>query len=242
MNEAIVSFLTALNKVQGIIEPVKVDSENTHFHSRYASLASVNDTVMGPLTENGFVLLQGGAEIGGKPYLRTTLYHVGGHSVSFDYPLTVSDNPQHVASSMTYARRISICALLALSTEDDDAEAVSSPARAHQAATAAARPSNVPSRAPEDKGFEVARFVPSRVDFVEGKGKGAGKTFCEVYRADGAKFSGTEQQGEIAEAARTSKKEIIVAFERKGNYLNMKRDGVKMADGVTSSPVEDVAF
>lgn len=120
--DAKIEFLKAFNKVQGMIEPAVKDSLNPHFKSTYASLASVNQAVMGPLNEAGFVLISGGSDINGKPHLKTTLYHIAGHSESFFYPLTISENPQHVASSVSYARRYSICALLNLSVEDDDAE------------------------------------------------------------------------------------------------------------------------
>src|SRR5882672_3527422 len=122
-------FLKAFCKLQSAIEPVKTDSTNPHFHSKYASLAGVNQAVMKMVNEYGFMIIQGGEAIDGKPYLRTDLCHVGGHAVSYQYPLTVSDNPQHVSSSCTYAARVSICRLLNLSIEDDDAETATQPLR-----------------------------------------------------------------------------------------------------------------
>lgn len=122
-NDAKLAFLKSLNRIQGTIGSAKKDKANPHFKSSYASLTAVNEAVMGPLTEGGFVLLSGGVDIGGKPYLKTTLYHIGGHSESFDYPLVNDGNPQHLASSLTYARRYSICALLNLDVEDDDGNA-----------------------------------------------------------------------------------------------------------------------
>lgn len=115
-------FLKAFNKVQGLLEPVQKDSVNPHFKSRYASLTAVNQAVMPVLAENGFMIFQGGVDIVGKPYLRTSLSHVDGWGVNFDYPLTVDANPQHTAAQVTYARRYAISALLNLSLEDDDAE------------------------------------------------------------------------------------------------------------------------
>lgn len=116
-------FFEALNKVQGLLEPITKDATNPHFKSKYASLAAVNQSIMGPLSEAGFVLLSGGDCVGGKPYLITKLIHKNGHEESFHYPLIEkTDNPQHMASSVTYARRYSICALLNLSVEDDDGE------------------------------------------------------------------------------------------------------------------------
>lgn len=134
-----IAFLTALNKVQGTLGSAKKDSSNPHFKSRYASLEAVNEAVMGPLTEAGFVLMSGGVDITSKPYLRTTLHHIGGHSESFDYPLVNDGNPQHIASSVTYARRYAICALLNLSIEDDDGNAAAKVARTEPAKESTAR-------------------------------------------------------------------------------------------------------
>lgn len=118
-----VAFVDSLSKLQALLEPVSKDSTNPHFKSKYASLGAVNQAVMGPLTAAGFSVMAGGVDIGGKPYLRTTISHVKGHSESFDYPIVNDGNPQHIASSVTYARRYALCALLNLSVEDDDGNA-----------------------------------------------------------------------------------------------------------------------
>lgn len=123
------SFLSALNKLQGIIEPVSKDSTNKHFGNKYASLTAVNEAVMGLVTAGGFTIMSGGVDIGGKPYLRTILAHVVGYSVSFDYPIVSDGNPQHTASSISYARRYALCSLLNLSVEDDDGNAAAQPAK-----------------------------------------------------------------------------------------------------------------
>jgi len=237
---ALYSFLKALVKVQGLIEPTKTDSTNPHFKSKYASLTAVNASVMGILNENGFALVSGGTDIGGKPYLRTTLYHEAGHSETFVYPLVVSDNPQHTASSLTYARRYSICALLNLSVEEDDGEAVATVKRAAASVTPAVAKVFAPKK-PEESGFEVSRFVPSFIEMKPGKGKGEGKMFSEIHRSDGAVFGGNEMQGELAQSALNQHKEIIVYFERNGKWLNAKK--VLLAEPVkeTVPPSEDIS-
>lgn len=227
-SDAKLEFLKALNKVQGIIEPAKMDKTNPHFDSRYASISSVNDAVLGPLNENGFILMQGGVDINGKPYLRTTLYHVLGHSEHFDYPLIEkADNPQHIASSTTYARRYSICALLALSVEDDDGNAATAGAKQSRAAASSV---TAASKNEIAEGDGLLSFIPARVEFVDGKGKGLGKTFSEIFRADGVKFGGNEIQGEMAESALQNKQEVIVSFTKKGQYININREGLKIAE------------
>ena len=218
-SNSILSFLKALNKVQGIIEPVSKDKINPHFKSGYASLAAVNETIMGPLAENGFILLSGGVEIGGKPWLRTTLLHVGGHSMSFDYPLLVNDdNPQHLASATTYARRYSLCAFFNLSTEDDDGNAAAVKTVTRQSANpnqtmppSYERTVGAAERAEKAPG-DFTRFIPTAVVFVPGKGKGAGKTFSKITSPEGVTFNGNELQGQIAESAMKSGKEIVLAY------------------------------
>lgn len=244
-NAAKVAFLTALNKVQGTMDPVIKDSENPHFKSGYASLSAVNQAIMGPLAEAGFVLLSGGVDIGGKTYLRTTLHHIGGHSESFDYPLIVGDaNPQHLASATTYARRYALCAFFNLSTEDDDGNTAAGAVKTVQREPASYTAKKAEAKAAVTPGeIEVARFIPSKVMFVEGKGKGAGKTFAEIF--DGAtKYSGEEIQGEMAQSGKDQGKEIVVAFKRNGNYLNISRGGVKFADTIPAQEEEisDVTF
>lgn len=223
-------FLKAMNKVQGTIEPTKTDSLNPHFKSKYASLGAVNATVMGPLTENGFVLLSGGCEISGKPYLKTVLYHKEGHCETFHYPLIENtSNPQHLAASITYARRYSICALLNLSVEDDDG---------NTATEAAPKMSAAVEKVFTPSGdVEQAQFIPSRVVFVPGKGKGAGKTFSEIYSPTSDKFGGDELQGEIAESAKNNRQEIKIAYKRVGNYLNIIRNGVSVVKPEESQEV-----
>jgi hypothetical protein len=238
------SFLVALNKVQGLIEPVTKDKTNPHYKSGYASLAAVNETIMGPLAENGFILLSGGVEIGGKPWLRTTLYHVGGHSIHFDYPLLVNDdNPQHLASATTYARRYSLCAFFNLSTEDDDGNAAAvrtvnrEPAKAYVPSDS---PKTLPA-APANASGGFCRFVPSAVSFVAGKGKGANKTFSKITSPEGVTYDGTEIQGQLAESARAAGKEIVLAFTI--SQYGAKATHVKLNESQRDpEPKEEVPF
>lgn len=229
------AFFKAFNKCQGALDPVKADSENPHFHNRYPSLAAVMDAVK-PFIEDGFSFIHEGTTIEGKAYLKTSLIYGDYERVS-NWPLVDDGNPQHLASSATYAKRYSISGLtgLVIDTDDDGNAAVQTVTR-----VPAKTQTQAPVKTPESAGFEVARFIPSKVDFVEGKGKGAGKTFSEIYRSDGAKFSGTEHAGEVAESARKNNQEIIVSFEKKGNYMNIKRDGVKIADSQPDAETEPI--
>ncbi len=236
-DKAKLDFLKALNKAQGLLEPAKKDMTNPHFKSRYASLASVNEAVMGPLTEAGFILLSGGIDINGVSHLRTTLYHVAGHSESFYYPLIKNtENPQHVASSFTYARRYSICAMLNLSTEDDDANQATESVK-----TVSRQPATTTAQAAAPTGSDMTRFIPYKVEFAAGKGKGEGKTFSKITGPDGTTYSGTELQGQIAESAKKSGKEVVIAFTS-SQYGN-KATHVKMNESQPDpEPERDAPF
>lgn len=245
--KAKLEFLKSLNKVQGLIEPVTKDKTNPHFKSGYASLAAVNETIMGLLAENGFIILSGGAEIGGKPWLRTTLLHVGGHSMSFDYPLLVTDaNPQHLASATTYARRYSLCALFNLSTEDDDGnDAVKTvtrePAQARTPTPAARAAAQSTTAAP---GVETVTGVVSVVIEKEGLGKAAGKTVWEIT-IDGKKMSTfDEAQGNLAIESRDTDRSVNVGYKVKGQYLNLFyiKWEHPSADKAESQEIEEVPF
>lgn len=216
------AFLKSLNKVQGTLEPVTKDKVNPHFKSGYSSLAAVNETIMGPLAENGFILLSGGVEIGGKPWLRTTLLHVAGHSMSFDYPLLVSDpNPQYLASATTYARRYSLCAFFNLSTEDDDGNAAvktvtRQPATAKAPTQEARLAAQTSTAAP---GVEVIKGVISGV--TERIVKSTGKPAWDI-KIDGKKMSTLDEaQANLAIESRDTERVVNVGYKAKGQYLNM---------------------
>lgn len=219
------AFLRDLNKVQGVLAPARTDSTNPHFKSKYASLGAVNDAVMGPLSENGFVVLSGGHDIGGKPYLRTTIFHLGGHEESFYYPLIEkTDNPQHIASSVTYARRYSLCALLNLSIEDDDGNAA---ARTEKTDTPA---KTEPKSAPSSE-WELIKFVPSA---VSKRGD-----FYDIKSQDGTVYSTKqEDKGKIAEHARLKKLEISISYVVNGKFRNVG----KIALSEPEEEIQEVPF
>ena len=227
-----VLFFKAFNKCQGSLDPVKADSQNDHFHNRYPSLAAVMDAVK-PFMEAGFSFVSVGVVIGAKPFLRTSMIY-GDYEISSDWPLVDDGNPQHLAASSTYAKRYNISGLTGLVIDSDDDGNT-----AAQVKTATREPASYVAKKEAEKAaitpsneIEVVRFIPSKVVFVEGKGKGAGKTFGEIYDPKGVKYGGDELQGQMAQAACDNRQEIAVAFKRNGIYNNIGRGGVKMADAV----------
>lgn len=240
-----VLFFNALNKVQGTLEPVVKDSVNPHFKSRYASLAAVNATIMGPLAENGFVLMQGGTEVAGKVWLKTTLTHKGGHSESFIYPLNVtSENPQAMASAISYARRYSLCALLNLSTEDDDAETATAPHRAAASPAPAPRKPSPEGAQPEPSSLEKWEGVVPDVEVKGGEGpKGPYTKF--TVKVDG-KYLTTfdENTGEFLHSSRNNQTKATIYYRKSGKYFNIVK--VELPNVKTPEPpkveIDEIPF
>jgi hypothetical protein len=105
---------------QGI--SIKKNSINPHFKNEYADLNEVLDKVKKPLNDMGVVIIQT-PEIDG---LRTRLVDTEGigttDEVSCFVPYTGVTDMQKLGGAITYAKRYSLIALLALEDEDKDGE------------------------------------------------------------------------------------------------------------------------
>lgn len=113
---------TALASAQGELENAPKMSENPHFHSRYADLATVIKTCRAPLSKHGLSVVQALGGTHEEPILRTTLLHKSGQWIMGDFPL-IGDmsRVQVLGSLLTYARRYSLAAMVGIAQEDDDA-------------------------------------------------------------------------------------------------------------------------
>ncbi len=127
-SEMINELATALSKAQGQMSGAKKDSENPHFRSKYADLASVREACWKPLTDNGLSVLQSprltvvnGAFVA---EVETTLMHTSGQFITdtIGVPLTKAD-AQGLGSAVTYARRYALSAFAGIAPEDDDGNA-----------------------------------------------------------------------------------------------------------------------
>ncbi len=233
------AFLKAFNEVQSHLESAKKDSTNPHFKSKYASLASVNETIMDKIGKAGFCLLSGCQTHEDRPQLVTTLYHVDGHSESFSYPLIKTDNPQHLASAITYARRYSICALFNLSVEDDDGNAAvpkNGNGNGHKAngTNGAANghheekqkeevPPKTSSHVDEETGEEfttfTADFIPAKFKETQTKNK---KPMYWMETPTGIAFSSFKQEhGKVMKRASEEGEIIRVVYTENGKYKNV---------------------
>jgi len=135
------ALYTALLAAQRSMGPVKKDATNPAFRTKYATLQSVLETIEGPLSDNGLVLLQRFEPGEGGPVLITEIVHAEtGDRISSTLPIVSKDpsDPQKLGGAITYARRFSLLALLGLSPEDDDGNAAAQPRQ--QAQSPAPRP------------------------------------------------------------------------------------------------------
>ncbi|MFA7153977.1 MAG: ERF family protein [Methanoregulaceae archaeon] len=114
-------------EVLGKLNNIPTDKENPYYNSRYASLAAILEEVRPKLAEAGLVVSQ---TIGDGECVTALLDWDGNAVLKNSVPIAVTDenDPQKIASAITYARRYGISALLGIATEeDDDANAASEP-------------------------------------------------------------------------------------------------------------------
>jgi hypothetical protein len=132
----------ALAKAQAAMKAAPFDKANPHFKNKYASLASVIDTIRKPLADNGLSYTQTTEVREGGFVLVTTLRHASGQWVASEYPLPIAAKPQELGSALTYARRYSLSAIACIAAdEDDDAEGARTSNQA--SSTPAAKPNPV---------------------------------------------------------------------------------------------------
>lgn len=121
-SETINDLAAALAKAQSVMKSVPFDRTNPHYKNKYATLASVIDTVRGPLAEQGLSYSQPIVRDGDGLYLLTKLMHPSGQWLASEYPLPdpTSVKPQEFGAALTYARRYSLCTILCIAPDDDD--------------------------------------------------------------------------------------------------------------------------
>jgi hypothetical protein len=119
-SEAINDLSAALAKAQAVMKSAPFDRTNPHFKNKYATLASVIDTIRAPLAEHALSYTQTTEMRDGGFVLVTTLRHASGQWVQSEYPLPMGVRPQELGSALTYARRYSLSALVCIAADDDD--------------------------------------------------------------------------------------------------------------------------
>lgn len=115
------SFERALCLAQAEVQNAILDKVNPRFNSKYATLASVRESVMPVFTKHGLSIVQClDSTEDGAPIFSTTLFHVSGEHFKWEFPLPKFDDIQKMASALTYLRRYTMSMLAGIASEEDD--------------------------------------------------------------------------------------------------------------------------
>lgn len=125
MSENINELAKALAAAQGSMEAAKKDKKNDHFNYKYADLASCLDVCREPLSKNGLAVIQIPSDYDStsrKVKIVTMLCHSSGQYIKGGLEIVVTKpDAQGIGSAITYGRRYSLCAMVGIAQEDDDA-------------------------------------------------------------------------------------------------------------------------
>jgi hypothetical protein len=118
-SESIKNVAGALLLFQTKMEAIGKDSTNPFYKSKYCSLSNILENIQLPLAEVGLCFSQ----LPDENSLTTILIHAeSGEYLEASYvmPVAKQNDPQAVGSSITYARRYALGAILGLNIEEDD--------------------------------------------------------------------------------------------------------------------------
>src|SRR6185295_9884387 len=102
-SEQINELVGALAKAQGEMDNAPMLSENPHFRSKYADLASIRNATVPHLAKNGLALFQSISAVNGSGLLLVTrLAHSSGQWVESAYPIPLDSKPHIMGSAITY--------------------------------------------------------------------------------------------------------------------------------------------
>jgi hypothetical protein len=182
----------ALSKFQKEVKPVKKDSNNPFFKSKYASLDSIWDAIREPLTRNGLAIAQATGSDGPTIFLETILMHTSGEWIRGKLPLMLSkEDAQGMGSAITYARRYALSALVGVVSDEDNDGNNTEPDKGKKAESkpASSELAQLFRKACIAAGYKVG--TPEGIAEVKAWMKKAGKTDLEF------KDLSPEKQGEL---------------------------------------------
>lgn len=107
-----------LLEFQKQVNVIKKDAKNPHFKNTYATLKQVLSEVKPILSEVGLLITQPIDERG-----IGTVITDGKESINSFIPMPINLPPQQLGSAISYFRRYTVCSLLSLEIDDDDADA-----------------------------------------------------------------------------------------------------------------------
>lgn len=115
------ALAAALAKAQGEMSAAKKDSLNPHFKSKYADLASTWEACRAALSKNGLSVVQRVSMRAEGVSVRTRLLHASGEWMEDELVVPLAQRTaQGIGSSVTYARRYALQAMVGVAADDDD--------------------------------------------------------------------------------------------------------------------------
>lgn len=115
---SIAKLTEALSKFQGACPVIVKDKNNPFLKSLYADLGSIVRTINPILAENGLAVVQ--MPVGENGDLITQVSHSSGEWIRSRYRMKpAKQDPQSVGSSITYAKRYALVAMLNLPVDDE---------------------------------------------------------------------------------------------------------------------------
>jgi hypothetical protein len=121
-SEQVDKLYPAFIAFQAEVPSVLKDGNNPHFKSKYATLPAITESVRPYLAKHGLGFTQSLAYRDGVQLIFTRVMHTSGQWMEDEgYVLNPTKNdPQGMASAVTYARRNTLGATCGIVTEDDD--------------------------------------------------------------------------------------------------------------------------
>ena len=110
----------ALAAAQGEIEAADKDSENPHFKSRYADLASVWRACRAQLSRAGLAVVQVPTRGSDGALVLVSRLMCGTQWIESVLPIAKAANAQELGATLTYLRRYVLSAMVGVAPDDDD--------------------------------------------------------------------------------------------------------------------------
>jgi hypothetical protein len=120
------NLLQALVKFNNEVLPIIKGANNPFFKSKFADLATIQQTIKQPLCKNGLVITQANIWTDSQLFVETRIWHSeSGENIASVFPVIVNKQAaQDYGSAVSYAKRYSLSGLmnLIIQDEDDDGE------------------------------------------------------------------------------------------------------------------------
>ena len=135
-NDKFEQLLQSLCKVHIALTSFTRNKENKFYNSKYTPLDTILEKVRPILSENNLLHMNILSYEQDKEFIETRIYHVNGAFISSKTPIKIKqefdkkgemkdnlNDPQKYGSSITYIKRYALCALLGITTKDEDDDA-----------------------------------------------------------------------------------------------------------------------